>query len=289
MRIAFATSSDHPELTGDDRLAAEALRARGAEVVPAIWNDVNEDWPAFDLVVIRSTWDYHTKYTEFLAWLDALDAGGVRVANDTKTLRWNADKRYLKHFEERDVNVIPTAFVDCGATDELIEILRGNRWHEAVVKPVVSATAYKTWRTTLATARDDQQKFEKLVSAAGVMVQPFVAEIETEGEWSFQFFGGAFSHAVVKRAQPGEYRVQEEYGGSIEPAVPPDHLLSEATRYILESPSTPDYARVDAVSVGGSLMLMELELIEPDLHFKYDENAPARFAERVMRVASATG
>ena len=285
MRIAFATSRDHPELTSDDRLAAEALAAKDVDVVPAIWDDDRTDWSTFQAVVVRSTWDYHTKYADFIGWLDALDAAGVKSINDTQTLRWNADKRYLQHFESRGVNVIPTVYVESASDRTLIEILRVNRWHEAVVKPVVSATAYKTWRTTLATAVDDEERFQRLLGTSAAMVQPFVSEIESEGEWSFQFFGGAFSHAVIKRAQPGEYRVQEEYGGTIEAAPPPDHLLNEATRYIVEAPFTPDYARVDAVSVGGTLMLMELELIEPDLHFKYDPDAPARFAERVVRVA----
>jgi glutathione synthase/RimK-type ligase-like ATP-grasp enzyme len=141
----------------------------------------------------------------------------------------------------------------------------------------VSASAYETWRSSSRRAGGDAARFAALLDAGDVLVQPYQPAIEA-GEWSLCFFGGAFSHAVLKRPRSGEFRVQSELGGTVSIEHPQPSLVAEAAAVTALIPGGWLYARVDACSVRGSLLLMELELIEPTLFFHADPAAADRFA-----------
>ncbi|HET7042692.1 MAG TPA: hypothetical protein VFI13_11755 [Gemmatimonadales bacterium] len=280
-RIAFATSRALKELTDDDRLAAEALRRRGVAVVPAVWNDPKVDWAAFDRVIVRSPWDYHLHAADFLAWFSTLDRAGVPVDNPTPVLRWNLDKVYLQWIEERGGSVIPTEFVPKGGTVDIAEVLRRRGWSRGVVKPTISASAANTWIVSPGTAPEDARKAAPLLARSGLMIQPFLAEIATEGEISMLFYGGKYSHAVRKRPASGDFRVQVEHGGSVEPATPAAETVREAQRIVDLRGDELLYARVDGVVVGDEFQLMEFEVLEPQLFFPFHPQAAERFAEAV--------
>ncbi|MGB7212646.1 MAG: hypothetical protein WBC97_08460 [Gemmatimonadales bacterium] len=279
LRIAFVTSQALHDLTTSDRLAAAALRARGADVVPAVWTDPAVDWSAFDLVVIRSPWDYFHHRDRFLQWFDVLDHAGVTVRNPTSILRWNLDKSYLR---ELDVPQVPTEWIEQGAAVDLGRVIAARGWDSAVVKPTVSGGATDTWITTPATAGADQARVTPIVARCGLMIQRFMPEIRAAGEWSFLFLGGRFSHAVIKRPTAGDFRVQVEHGGSARSAVPPDRLRAQAKKVVDSVGTELLYARVDGLDLGGQLQLMELEVLEPDLFLEYSDGAPERFAEAVL-------
>jgi hypothetical protein len=195
-RIALVTHAGLPELTADDRLLLPELKARGGAGQAVVWSDPSVKWEEFDAIVLRSCWDYHLRCDEVLHWLDRLRRS---VWNPPALVHWNADKRYLRALQRRGVPLVPTLWIEPGQRVEA-------PWERAVVKPVVSASAYRT----------------RLVSAGGettladvpLMLQPFLKQVVEEGEWSLLFFGGAFSHAVIKRPRGGDFRVQNEYGGS---------------------------------------------------------------------------
>jgi glutathione synthase/RimK-type ligase-like ATP-grasp enzyme len=278
--IAFATSVAWPDLTPDDQLAAEALRARGVRVSPAVWSDAAVAWWDYDAIVIRSTWDYHHRFAEFDRWMARLEAAGCAVWNPIRLLRWNANKRYLAGLAERGVPIVPTAWMPAEGELSLAEVMDSNGWDEVVVKPTISATAYGTRRVRRRdAAADGGGAGDPARSAVDRMVQPLVTEIATAGEWSLVFFAGRFSHSVRKRPVAGDFRVQTEFGGSaiLEPA--PSRVVAAAEAVLAAVTEPWLYARVDGVETRDGFLLMELEMLEPLLFFELDPAAAGRFAE----------
>ena len=281
-RIALATYAKLPTLNDDDRLLVPALAALGVTAVPAVWDSSDVCWDELQGVLIRSSWDYHLRAPEFLAWIARLERAGVTVWNPGDLLRWNHHKRYLRDLAAGGgVATVPTRWLARGDEVDLPTLLADAGWREAVVKPAVSASAFGTWRTSTASASGDQARLDQMLSAGDVMVQPLLPEVSDAGEWSLLFLGRRFSHAVLKRPAPGDYRVQWEFGGSAVSAAPADHLIADAARVIAAVPGDPLYARVDGVERAGRLVLMELELIEPHLFLGWDAGAAGRLARAI--------
>jgi hypothetical protein len=280
--IALLTSRTFADLTPEDRLLCQQLRDFGCDARAAVWDDATEAWSNFDLVVIRSCWDYHLRSQAFAKWLAAREATGARIWNPPALVRWNMDKAYLRELARQGVPTIPTVWVEQGADVLLNEILAEQGWDATVVKPRISATARDTWRVSRAEAGDQQAAFHNQAQTIGLLVQPFLPQITTEGEWSFVFFDGTFSHALLKRPQAGDFRVQEEHGGHNRVVTADAALIAQAQTILAASPQVPLYARVDGVILDGRLHLMELELIEPALYTSTLPAAVARFAAAIM-------
>jgi len=280
--VAFATCLALPHLADDDRLAVDALAVAGLSVAAVVWDDPAVDWSGHSCVVIRSTWDYHLKPERYAAWLDSLASARVRLWNPPQAVRTNMDKRYLGELARRGVEVVPSEYVAAGSDRTLRGILETRGWSQAVVKPVVSAGAHGTWRTSLASADADQDRFHAQGLAADVMVQPYLDRVASSGEWSLVFFAGRYSHAVLKRPVAGDFRVQEEFGGGFVAAEPPPALVAQARAALSCIDSPLLYARVDGVEVDGRLVVMELEINEPSLYLGSSPQAPARFAEAIV-------
>lgn len=266
--VAFVTCAELPDLTASDRLPIPLLAEMGIHVQSVIWDSQEIDWHTFDAIILRSVWDYHHRYTEFMAWLDALP--NHKVWNPVEVVRWNANKIYLRDLP----NVVPTVWLDEQAN--LANILQEKNWQRAVIKPTISASAHGTWVTSPAQAAEHQHQLQNF--AVPMMLQPFVPQIETEGEWSLLFFGGKFSHAVLKKPAAGDFRVQDEFGGTIETRTPPAHLIDQAQKIIASVASPLLYVRVDGVNNNGDFQLMELELIEPHLYLGDAPHAAENFA-----------
>ena len=258
------------------------LERRGFNATPVIW-DSDVDWSGFDTVVVRSIWDYHLKYDKFLRWLDALEASGSRVHNALPILRWNADKHYLRQLEQRGVRITPTRVVEQNSSTTLDDVLDETGWSHYVVKPTVSSTGYQTWfaRTPLGAA--DRTRFAQQVTQMPILVQEFVAGVHS-GERSFVFIDGEYTHCILKRAAANEFRVHIEHGGTVERTDASREEIDWA-RSVLDAWGEQDwtYARVDAVAGSEDMVLMEFELLDPELFFSYDTNAIDRFISRIVR------
>lgn len=285
-RLIFATNTEWANFTPDDQVGAAALRARGVEVRPGIWDDPLVDWCECDAVVIRSPWGYHQHIDAFRAWLDRLERSGVRTINPLATLRWNLHKWYLRELEQAGVPLVPTAFVERGARTSLASVLIERGWRDAVVKPAISAGASDTWRTVLPTTAESEARFQHDIGLRDTLVQQFAAPLVAEGEWSLLFFGGRFSHAVIKRPAAGDFRVQWYYGGSFESVRPSGDLMRQVERILAAAPVSHTYARVDGVLLDGRFALMELELLEPALWLDTDPRAPHTFADAILDTLS---
>jgi glutathione synthase/RimK-type ligase-like ATP-grasp enzyme len=280
-RVALATYSKSPDLTADDHLVVDHLRERQIEPLAVAWDSGAHRWADFDGVILRSCWDYHLRPEEFLSWVRLIEKSGVPLWNPARVVEWNMDKIYLRDLAARGVPVVPTVCVEEGTSPGLKLILEEQGWERAVVKPAISATAFQTWLTSVQGAVQTETVFRGMLKRSGVIVQRFVDEVQTKGEWSFIFFGNEYSHAVLKRARAGDFRVQEEFGGSSELAPPGDSLIEQAQRVVDLMGEELLFIRIDGVDVKGELWLMELELIEPVLFLSLHPSAPHRFADAI--------
>lgn len=279
--IGLVTYSSLPALSDDDRPLLAELAALGHRAAPVVWNDPGVDWACFSALVLRSCWDYHVRAVEFGAWLDRIESAGIPVWNPPRVVRWNMHKGYLRNLESRGVLVTPTEFLERGNARPLASLLSLRGWRDAVVKPAVSASATDTWRTSGDTAADERH-FRALADRADVLVQPLIAEVAAEGEWSLMYIGGRYSHAMLKRPGPGDFRVQAELGGTATRAEPSRHALAAANDIVALIPGDWLYARVDGVVTQRGFMLMELECIEPLLFLGAAPGSCARLTRGLL-------
>jgi glutathione synthase/RimK-type ligase-like ATP-grasp enzyme len=285
LRVAFTTCAAFPDLSADDRLLLGPLRDLGVEGVPWIWEaPAPRDLAA---VVHRSCWDYHLKPAAFLAWLVGLEAAGLPSFNPAPAVRWNLDKRYLRDLAARGVTIPDTTWIDAGERVDLAALLRDRGLDEVVLKPWISLSAFSTSRASRATAADAQVRLDALTRERAMMVQPFVPEVLDGGELSFVFFAGRHSHTVRKRPRPGDFRVQQEHGGSRAVVSAGPEQVAVAERILAAAGRPLLYARVDAVETAAGLVLMELEAIDPELFLSLVPGAAERFAEQIAQAAGA--
>ena len=269
-RVALATSL--ADLPPSDAALLEALRRQGVRAAPAIWSSPDVGWAQYDLVVIRSCWDYHLRLEEFLAWVAALDAAGVSVVNPAALVHWNARKTYLRELDAIGLPVPETLWLDEGDTVDIAAECRAHGWESAVVKPVVSASAYCTARRRTGIARGP------------AMVQAFQAAILREGEWSVVFLGGRRSHDVRKRARASDFRVQYEHGGTVHVESAPAEVRTLADRTLGRLPCPAAFARIDIVADQDDVRLMEVEVIEPELFLDLVPGAADRAASVLLEI-----
>lgn len=279
-KICFLSMDGGESYEMDDDLAIPFLEKLGWTVNIVSWTSVDHPWNTYDAVIIRSTWDYQKSPKEYLNTLRHIESQ-TKLENPSKIVEWNLSKKiYLQDLRNKGVPVVPTLFQEDAITKELFDCwLAQFRCEELIIKPVISASAGHTYRRKafdpkLATIFDGHRDY---------MVQPFMKNIVTEGEYSLFYFADKFSHAMLKTPKQGDFRVQEDFGGH-------NQLIEKPTSEMLKFGSDALekigqkllYARVDFVkNTQGEWMLMELELIEPSLYMRVDPEAPARFANAV--------
>lgn len=272
-----------------DQLTYPPLRERGIEVEAVPWRATEVDWERFAAVVVRSTWDYQDEPAAFLEALERIDRSSARLFNPLATMKWNLDKSYLGDLAARGVAIVPTAFEDELRAGELARAFDRFGVDELVVKPRVSANADRTFRLH----RDDpgcQRTALEELRGRPALVQPFMSAIVDEGEYSLFYFGGRYSHAILKTPADGDFRVQEEHGGRLRAIRPQPELLQRARSAMDSLPGPTLYARLDFVrEPAGDLLLMEAELIEPSLYFQLDQEAPKRFADALCDALDSSG
>ena len=295
MKIAVATSSDHPNLIADERSFVRALAGRGIEPVPAVWDDPTVDWASFRACLIRNTWDYTRKYDAFVEWIRRL---GERtcVLNPAPVVLWNSHKSYLQDLASDGVAVPPLELVPRGAAAELRDVIARRPWESCVIKPAVGAGARRTnvFHVKQVSQAEAAESFlRESVQQSDTLVQQFVPEVASQGELSLIYFDREFSHAVCKTPKTGDFRCQEKYGGALTAIHPSNSLIAWGRavcaaverRFALRSRLL--FARVDLIERNaGGPELIELELIEPELFLRTAPTAGARLAECVCRAMS---
>ena len=288
MRLALATCSNLPDWEVDDLPFHQAIVDAGIDMERPIWDDPAVDWKSFDLVLIRTTWDYQEKQQDFNAWAERISVE-TRLVNPVNVVVWNTAKTYLRDLERVGAPLTPTKWLDQGTQVDIQAMMQGLGWTRGFLKPVVGATARETlpFDCSPESLEKAQAHLDRLLPVESMMLQPFLASVMEEGEYSAIFFGGEFSHGVQKIPVAGDYRVQDDFGATDKP-----HTFSasdyETVQQIEKSllrlvkerfdGVTLTYARVDMIrDAEGKLRLNELELVEPSLFFRHDSESPKRF------------
>jgi glutathione synthase/RimK-type ligase-like ATP-grasp enzyme len=198
MRVALVTCSKLPQLSEDDRLLLPELGKKRMSGLPVVWDDPLVAWNSFDAVVVRSCWDYFIKYEAFSDWLKSLQAINVPVFNSPAIMLWNSSKKYLLEFEKKGIPIVPTTWIMKGEKFSVASLEKSVSWTELVVKPVISADAFLTYRLLKSEMAAFEARLESIAKKTGLMIQPFVKEVLSRGEWSLIYLEGEFSHAVLK-------------------------------------------------------------------------------------------
>ncbi len=250
----------------EDQELFEFLTENGINLTREIWDDSNVNWEEYGAVILKSPWDYHEKLSSFLSWLRDLESKGIKVLNPANIIKWNSDKHYLADIAQAELPVITTVYMEKGSkvTEDYFTDLRAEK---LVIKPCVSAGAKNTLLLTREEFSGKMEEIDTWLKDEAYMVQPFVEEI-LEGEWSFLFFGGQYSHSLLKTPKQNDFRVQHYLGGSISYPEASEEHISQAREYVEKFAQNTLYARVDGVIINGVFHLMELELIEPYLFLK---------------------
>ena len=266
MKIALLTCSKYPDLLEADQILVPLLQQKGFETEIAIWDDPKINWRQFDYLIFRNTWDYYEKESNFRAWLDEIKSLKIQTLNPLTLIQWNLHKFYLKSLAEKGIPILKTYFIEKGKPFNFKDVPLS--WEELVLKPAFSAGSYLTVKFK----REDWPTIQKDYAGHFIekdfLLQEFLPEIQTLGESSFIFFNGDYSHAINKKPVKNDFRVQIQYGGQYV-SIKPDTAILDQARKVLETLPAPSmYARVDGIVSDGTLKVMEVELIEPDLYFR---------------------
>ncbi len=272
--VHLLTGESMPKPDPETHLLTEALSQQGVSHLVVQWTDPAAGADA-DLVVVRTPWDYIHRCDEFLDVCRRLPAP---VLNPPAVLAWNSHKRYLVDLAAAGVPVVPTRLVRAGDEATVID---GEAGAGLVIKPAVSSGSRGAGRFAAGDPAAAAHLAE-LVTDSDALVQPFVESVAEQGERSLIFLGGRFSHAVDKLPAAGDYRVQEMYGGRYRAHVPTVAETQAAEQALAAAPAGELlYARVDLVAGPDGPLVMELELIEPELFLGFDAGAPRRMAQLI--------
>jgi len=277
VRFALATCARLPEPDPDERPLLEALRAAGHEAEPLAWDDPGADPAAYDLVVLRATWNYHLDPDRFLAWLERVDAV-TRLVNPLPVVRWNLHKRYLAELAAAGVPAVPTVWLDRGQVVTARELRAQTGWDEVVVKPAISAASFETHRLSLGDEATADALLRRLSASRDAMVQPYLRSIEEHGERSLVWIARLVTHVVGKRPRfaGGDERATKAAAPSSAERRIVDAALQGWRHRAL-------YARIDLLPADdGQPLLSELELIEPSLFLAESATALRRLADALV-------
>ncbi|MTI21225.1 hypothetical protein E1176_09355 [Fulvivirga sp. RKSG066] len=265
----------------EDRLVKEALEAKGLRVTRVSWDDPDFDWSGTRSVLFRTIWDYFERYNEFEPWLKRISTL-TKTINPIELIWWNIDKHYLLDLEQWGVNIVPTLYITKGSKEPLAELISKSGWQNVILKPAISGTARHTYRINASKVSAYTELYGQLIANESMMLQPFIKNILSEGEVSHMVFNGKYSHSVLKRAAEGDFRVQDDFGGSVFEYEASQEEIDFAEGVIDKCKLKPVYARVDVVRDNNNqLAVAELEAIEPELWFRMCPTAAQSLATGV--------
>ncbi|MEC7998549.1 MAG: hypothetical protein VX128_01370 [Bacteroidota bacterium] len=270
----------------EDELVINALKEKNLSVVKKDWNDSIFDWETTRSILFRSTWDYFDKFELFKKWFNKTKNKCLMI-NSTETIEWNIDKHYLLDLQEHQIPIPNSEFIKRGSSIDLSLLMQKKNWNEIVVKPTISGAAKNTYRLKEEEITQFGPTWEKLIYKEDFIVQEFQNNVITEGEVAMIVIGGKFTHAVLKKAKEGDFRVQDDFGGSIAIYNPSEEMVKLAEKCTRILTPIPSYARVDIIWDNlWELAVSELELIEPELWFRLNPNAAQKLAHHVDLILS---
>ena len=265
-------SADTYGINAQIKTLRSAFAVHDIKLETCLWQEAPEAAPNYAAMMPLMAWDYaEGQQAQFLKVMKVVTAQ-TRLLNSYELLAWNADKIYLEALAAKGVPIIPALCVDKITEGNVEDAFSALKADHIIIKPRIGAGA---WRQ-VSLKRGQPLPSTSELPPAGALIQPFQTYIQTEGEYSLLYFDGEFSHALIKRAKSGDYRIQSIYGGTEQAVTPTAKQLSVAERVLGTLPETPLYARIDLLRGNdGSFKLIELELIEPDLYLPYAQTIGA--------------
>ena len=268
----------------EQELLKSAFESQGLKVEITYWDNPSYEWQQTKSVLFRTVWDYFERFDEFWDWLEQVKTK-TRLINSYELIKWNIDKHYLRDLKNNGIQVVPTYFADRGNNISLQEIANLNDWKHIVIKPAISASAFNTYKITNDEIEQKEQLFHELLQTHDMLVQPFFPTISELGEASLMVFGGKFTHAILKKAKAGDFRVQDDFGGTVHDYNPTQEEIKFAEKVFQSCISLPIYGRVDIVwDSNKHIYLSELEIIEPELWIRNRPESANKIAEAVNKI-----
>ena len=268
----------------EQELLKSAFEAQGLKVDITYWDNPSYEWQKTRSILFRTIWDYFERFDEFWEWIEQVKTKTTLI-NSYELIKWNIDKHYLNDLKNNDIQVVPTCFVDRGNNVGLKEIANLNDWKHIVIKPAISASAFNTYKITNDEIEHNEKLFHELLQTHDMLVQPFFSTISEFGEASLMVFDGKFTHAVLKKTKPGDFRVQDDFGGTVHDYKPTEEEIKFAEKVFQSCISMPIYGRVDIVwDTNKNLYLSELEIIEPELWIRNMPESGNKIAEAVTKI-----
>ena len=265
----------------EDRLVMDGLEKLNLRTIKKDWNDTNFNWSSTKSAIFRSTWDYFDQFSNFRNWLELVKEQCYLI-NPYEQINWNLDKHYLLDLQKLDLPIVESVFVSKKTQLNLETISKNKNWKDIVIKPTISGAARHTYHLKNDEIKKFQDKWLSLTNNEDFMVQEFQKNILSSGEIAVMLFGGEYSHSVLKKAKKGDFRVQDDFGGSVEKINPSLEIIELAEKTVKSLKTMPLYARVDIIFDNDSNpVISELELIEPELWFRFNEESAYKLAEIV--------
>ena len=265
----------------EDQILLDALCGKGLKVCKKDWNCKKFNWKKTKSAIFRSTWDYFEKFDEFFYWKEK-NKKNIFFINSSKIIDWNINKIYLKELNNKGINIPESIFIEKGNRINLKNLFNQNQFSTAILKPNISGAARHTYKIEKSELNNFEDIFHKLIEEKDMIFQKYMNNIVIAGEISLIMIGGKYTHSVKKKAKDGDFRVQDDHGGTVENYKPTNEEINFAQRCIEKCPEKPFYARVDVVyDNSGILALNELELIEPELWFRECPLAADMLAEEI--------
>ena len=292
--IVIVTQQDYiaPQDTNDyidnvlleDAILQHALENEGLTTKRVAWDDADFNWETTQFILFRAIWDYFERFTEFEQWLNSVKEK-TTLLNAAEIIYWNIDKHYLKDLNDKGIHVAPTRFIEKNETITLQELFEETGWKTAVLKPCISGAGMDTYKLGVNDINGFEAKFKALINEKTMMLQPFLKNIQEKGEISLMVMDGQFTHAILKKARPGEFRVQDDHGGTVHHYTPTKEEILFAEKAVAACEHFPVYARVDIIEDNDQkLSIAELELVEPELWFRFNKNAATVLAKGIKKL-----
>lgn len=282
--LVLLTTQQLPEAHEDDLLLARCLEQQGLRVRLENWEDFHPNPELAAGVLFRTTWGYYKELSKFKRLLKEFQKTSLMVWNPIETIRWNLHKKYLLELRKRGLPVVPTKVIEPDQMWSFYQVTQSFECESLVVKPAIHAGGYDAYHIEAGETFEQFIKEMDRFRGQSLLVQPFLPAVIEEGELSLIFIDGEFSHCILKRPRDGEFRVQPQHGGYAELIPCPDAALAAAYKILNELSHEHLYARVDLVRVGkAKYLLMELELIEPNLWLTREPSAATRLAQSLSK------
>lgn len=267
-------------LLKEDQFLLDALRGIGLRCERLPWSHPTFDWKQTRSIIFRTTWDYFDRFSQFSYWLEKVKTQTILI-NDYELIKWNIDKHYLIELQTWDIAIPPTQFIEKDDKRSLRYWYEKLRWDPFILKPAVSGAGRHTYKLTADSLNEKEDLFQKLIQNESMLIQDYIPSVVEKGEVSFIIIGGQYTHAILKKAKAGDFRVQDDFGGTVHSYEPKIDEIKWAEGIFEKLNPMPAYGRVDAIwDRKGNLCVSELELIEPELWFRFHPDAAPILAKK---------